>query len=87
MWVAEDEMAGWHRWINGHESEQTLEGSEGQRSLACCSPWGRKESDTTERMNSDKKANNADQGQKLTEEGMEDSRADQWNHKLVLKLD
>ena len=77
MWVAEDEMAGWHRCINGHESEQTLEGSEGQRSLACCSPWGRKESDTTERMNSDKKANNADQGQKLTEEGMEDSRADQ----------
>ena len=33
---------------NGHEFEQTLGGSEGQRSRACCSPWGRKESDTTE---------------------------------------
>ena len=38
-------------WLNGHESEQTLGDSEGQRSLACCSPWGCKESDTTERLN------------------------------------
>ena len=36
---------------NGHEFEQTLGGSEGQRSLACCSPWGCKESDMTERLN------------------------------------
>ena len=41
------------RWLdaNGHEFEQTLVDSEGQRSLVCCSPWGRKESDTTELLN------------------------------------
>ena len=37
--------------INGHEFEQTLGNSEGQGSLACCSPWGHKELDTTERLN------------------------------------
>ena len=37
--------------MNGHESGQTLGDSEGQGSLACCSPWDRKESDTTERLN------------------------------------
>ena len=45
--VAEDEMARWHYWLNGHESEQTLGDSEGNGSLACCSPWGGKESDMT----------------------------------------
>ena len=49
--MREDEMVGWHHWVNGHESEQTLGGSEGQGSLACCSPWGLKESDTTEQLN------------------------------------
>ena len=43
-----DEMVGWHHPLNGHEFEQTLRDHEGQGSLACCSPWGRKESDTTE---------------------------------------
>ena len=47
---AEDEMAGWHQKLNGCELEQTLGASEGQGSLACCSPWGRKESNTTERL-------------------------------------
>ena len=42
-------MVGWHYRLNGHEFEQTL--SEGQGSLACCSPWGHKELDTTERLN------------------------------------
>ena len=37
----------WHHRLNGHEFEQTLGGSEGQGSLACCSSWGHKESDTT----------------------------------------
>ena len=41
-------MGGWHHRLNGHESEQTLGDSEGQGSLACCSPWGCKESDMTE---------------------------------------
>ena len=45
--VAEDEMVGWHHGLNGHEFEQTLGGGDGQGSLACFSPWGRKESDTT----------------------------------------
>ena len=49
--VTEDEMAGWHHQLNGHESEQTPEDSEGQESLACCSPWGCKELDTTVRLN------------------------------------
>ena len=46
--MTEGEMVGWCHWLNGHEFEQTLRDSEGQWSLACCSPWGHKESDTTE---------------------------------------
>ena len=46
--TTEDEMVGWHYWLNGHEFEQALEDGEGQGSLACCSPWGRKELDMTE---------------------------------------
>ena len=45
--ATEDEMVGWHHWFNWHEFEQTLGDSEGQGSLACCSPWGHKELDTT----------------------------------------
>ena len=45
--MPEDEMIGWHHQLNGHESEQTLRDSEGQRSPARCSPWGSKESETT----------------------------------------
>ena len=45
--VTEDEMAGWHHRLDGLEFEQTLGDSEGQGSLACCSPWGPKESDLT----------------------------------------
>ena len=44
----EDEMVGWYYRLIGHESEQTPGDSEGQGSLACYSPWGGKESDTTE---------------------------------------
>ena len=44
-------MARWHHRLNGHEFEQALGVGDGQGSLACCSPWGRKESDTTERLN------------------------------------
>ena len=38
--VTEDEMVGWHHWLNGHESEQILGDREGQGSLECCSSWG-----------------------------------------------
>ena len=46
--MTENEMIEWHHRLNGHEFEQTSGDSEGQRSLACCSPWGHKESDATE---------------------------------------
>ena len=45
--MTEDGMVGWHQQLHGHEFEQTLGDSEGQGSLAGCSPWGHKESDTT----------------------------------------
>ena len=49
--TTEDEMLRWHHWLNGHESEQAVVDGEGQRSLACCSPLGHKELDTTQRLN------------------------------------
>ena len=49
--ITEDEMVGWHHRLDGHEFEQAPGDSEGQRRLACCSPWGRKESDTTKQLN------------------------------------
>ena len=52
--TTEDEMAGWHHQLNGHKFEQTPGGNEGQRSLVCCGPWGRKELDTTEWLNNNK---------------------------------
>ena len=48
--MTEDEMVGWYHWLNGPDFEQTLGDSEGQGSLACCSPWGCKELNTTERL-------------------------------------
>ena len=48
-------MVGWHHRPNGDESEQTPRDGEGQGSLACCGPWGRKESETTERLNNSSK--------------------------------
>ena len=49
--TTEDEMAGWHHWLDGRESEWTSGVGDGQGCLACCDSWGRKESDTTERLN------------------------------------
>jgi len=49
--MTEDEMVGWHHRLNGHEFEQAAGDGEGQGSLACCSPWGCKELDTTEQLN------------------------------------
>ena len=45
--TTEDKMVGWHHWLDGHEFEQLLRDSKGQERLACCSPWGLKESDMT----------------------------------------
>ena len=50
-WTAEDETARWHHWLSGHEFGWTLGVRDEQRGLACCSPWGHKELDTTERLN------------------------------------
>ena len=54
--ITEDEMVGWHHRLNGHDLGQTPGDSGGQGSLACCSPWGRKESDTTKQLNINNKA-------------------------------
>ena len=48
MGVAEGKMVGWHHRLNGHEFEQALGDGERQETLACCSPQGHKEPDTTE---------------------------------------
>ena len=49
--TTEDEMAGWHHWLDGHEFEWTPGDGDGQGGLACCDSWGRKELDTTEQLN------------------------------------
>ena len=49
--MTEDEMVGWHHWLNGHRFGWTLGVGDGQGGLACCGSWGRKESNTTERLN------------------------------------
>ena len=49
--MTENEMVGWHHRLDRHEFEQAPGGTEGQESLVRCSPWGRRESDTTERLN------------------------------------
>ena len=49
--MTEDEMVGWHHWLKGHEFDQALGVGLGQESLECCSPWGHKELDRTEWLN------------------------------------
>ena len=49
--MTEDEMAGWHHWLDGRESGWILGVGDGQGGLVCCDSWGRKESDMTERLN------------------------------------
>ena len=51
--MTEDVMVGWHHRLSGHESEQTPGLGDGQGSTVCYSPWGGRESDTTERLNDD----------------------------------
>ena len=48
--MTEDEMPGWHHWLDGRESQWTPGIGDGQGGLACCNSWGRKKSDTTERL-------------------------------------
>ena len=49
--MTEDEMIRWHHRLHGHEFEKAFGVGDGQGCLACCSPWGHKELDTTERLN------------------------------------
>ena len=49
--MTEDELVGWHHQLGEHEFEQALGIGDGQGSLVCCGPWGRKELDTTELLN------------------------------------
>ena len=53
-WVTEDEMVGWDHRLSGYEFEETPGDSEGQGSLACCSPWGHQELDMIEKLNNNK---------------------------------
>ena len=55
--MTENVMVGWHHRLDGHEFEQTPGDGEGQGSLACCSPWGPKESDRSEGLNNNKMVN------------------------------
>ena len=64
--MTEDEMVGWHHRLNGHEFEQAPGDGEGQGSLVCCSPWGRKEWDMTERLNNNNVEYFSSVKQKLT---------------------
>ena len=63
--MTEDKMVGWHHWLNGHEFEWAPGDSEGQGSLACCSPWGHKELYTNEGLNN----NNNNYRYKLNKQG------------------
>jgi len=56
--TTKDEMVGWHDWLNGHEFEQTLGDGEGQGSLACCIPWGRRVRQTEQLNNNSKRSKN-----------------------------
>ena len=50
-WTTNDKMFGWHHQLDGHEFEQAPLVGAGQSTLTCCTPWGHKKSDTTERLN------------------------------------
>ena len=69
-----------HHRINEHEFEQTLEGSEGQGSLACCSPWGRKESDMTSQLNNN---NDVEGKRNCCKQGF--SKGEEWARGGVLE--
>ena len=51
MGTTEDDIVGWHHWLDGHEFKQSLSVGDGQGSSVCCNPWGCKELDTTKGLN------------------------------------
>ena len=68
--TTEDEMVGWHCWLNGYAFEQSPEDSEGQGSLACWSPQGCKEMDMTEWLNGSKWTAQSELGESITREAV-----------------
>ena len=63
--MTQDEMVGWHHQLKGHEFTQTQGDVEGQGSLACCCPWGRKELDMTEQLNNSHHGKQVEVSQKI----------------------
>ena len=76
--TTEDEMVGWHHWLNGHEFEQALGDGEGQGSLVCCSPWCHKELDTTGWLNNHSCGKKADGIHKTVRTSKE--RPEHWHN-------
>ena len=74
MGTTRGEMVGWHHWLNRHELEETLGNGEGQGSLACCSPWGRQESDMAEWPNNNNNMMRSSGSVFLQGKGAESSR-------------
>ena len=68
--MTEDEMVGWHHRLNGHEFEQALGVGDGHGGLACCVPWGHKESDMTERLNNNKSIYNSSKNRAPWQNGL-----------------
>ena len=79
--MTENEMVGWHQ-LNGYEFKQTLGDGEGQGSLVCCSPWGRKELDMTQRLNNKKQETEL---QDLRTDGLQ-KRTKQKESRIPLKF-
>ena len=78
--MTEDKMVGWHHRLNGHEFEQALGVGDGQGSLACCSPWGHKQSDKTEQLKNNRGAGSSRQDIKSDYNNKSNEKARQRNH-------
>ena len=74
--VTEDEMVGWHHWLNRHEFEETLGDSKGQGGLACCSPWG------SQRVRNDWLNNNKIYGKSISSEWFKRFSSSRWSSHL-----
>ena len=82
--MTEDKRVGWHHWLNGHEFEQALGDGLGQGILACYSPWGCKESDTTEELRSSERLEDT---KHIMRGGTDETTFDSQNFNPLLPLD
>ena len=83
--TTEDVVVEWHHWLNGHEFEQALEDGEGQGSLVCYSPWGRKESDMIEWLNWTEDEEEKIDGKKTSGKALKIRRGVRWWIKVLLE--